>query len=38
MQLNKTEQGMLDIIAYRRHYAFEWIMGDDAWDEVSVDT
>ena len=37
-KLNKTEQGMLDIIAYWRHHAFEWIMSDDAWDEVSADT
>lgn len=37
-ELNRTEQQTLDIIAYWRHYAFEWIMGDDAWDEVSADT
>lgn len=37
-ELNRTEQQMLYIIAYWRHYAFEWIMGEDDWDEVAVDT
>ncbi len=36
--LNESEQAILDVVAYWRHYALEWVMGNEEWDEVSVDT
>lgn len=37
-ELNGYEQSVFKTIAYWRHHAFEWIMGDEDWDEVSTDT
>lgn len=36
--LNKAECARINNIAYWRHHAFEWIAGDENWDETEVNT
>lgn len=36
--LDEEQRALLLSIAAERHYALEWLTGDDAWDEVVTDT
>ncbi|WP_433958697.1 hypothetical protein [Cytobacillus horneckiae] len=36
--LNLDEKNRIKFIAQWRKHAFEWIMGDKAWDEVELNT
>lgn len=36
--LNEQERSQIECIAKWRHHAFEWIIGDDLWDEVELNT
>jgi hypothetical protein len=33
-----TPDGLNPDVVYERHYAFNWLAGDEDWDEVSTDT
>lgn len=37
-ELNEEEVKKITAIAQWRHYAFEWIIGDDIWNEVDIST
>lgn len=37
-QLDEEQRALLLSIAAERHYALEWLGGDDPWDEVVTDT
>jgi hypothetical protein len=37
-KLNPQEIAKLALIAQWRHHAFEWILSDDGWEDVSTDT
>lgn len=36
--LNDKEKRYIEVISLWRHHAFEWIMGNQSWDEVEVNT
>ncbi|MCM1424455.1 MAG: DUF4272 domain-containing protein [bacterium] len=36
--LNDDEKRHIEVISLWRHHAFEWIMGNNSWDEVEVNT
>ncbi|ADL52039.1 hypothetical protein [Clostridium cellulovorans] len=36
--LNIEEKKRINCIAKWRHHAFEWIVGDEAWDEIEINT
>lgn len=36
--LEGKQRALLHSIAAERHYAFVWLLGDSAWDEVETDT
>ncbi|MGF2614535.1 DUF4272 domain-containing protein [Rossellomorea aquimaris] len=36
--LSSEEMNLIKFIANWRHYSFEWIVGDKAWDEVELNT
>lgn len=36
--LGDKEKRYIEVISLWRHHAFEWIMGNNAWDEVEVNT
>lgn len=37
-ELNFKEKKRVNLIAYWRHYAFEWITGNESWEDVTLDT
>lgn len=36
--INKQEKSQIECIAKWRHHAFEWIIGNDLWDEVELNS
>ncbi|MCL2677755.1 MAG: DUF4272 domain-containing protein, partial [Clostridiales bacterium] len=37
-ELTKQEMGLVRVIAEWRYHAFAWMLGDEAWDEVELNT
>jgi Domain of unknown function (DUF4272) len=37
-QTNAIPSDLIYDVLYQRHYAFEWLSGDDDWDDVQTDT
>lgn len=35
---NDLPEDLIYPVLFQRHYAFEWLTGDDQWDEVQTDT